>query len=91
MRILWSRPRLGGLIAPRLAFLGLFSETLEARPAPTRRGIARVDVLTHERVAQPQLYSPGTLHAKTLFLRVHTRSHFACMGLLRRALSCGLT
>jgi hypothetical protein len=85
MRMSWSRPRLGGLIAPRLAFLGLFSETVEARPERTLRGHARVQVIAREWVGRSRERTPGTRKAKKCFLRVTSDAFFECGGLHRPA------
>jgi hypothetical protein len=74
MRICGSQPRLAGLIAPKVVFLGLFCETLVARPVRTLRGHVRSHTIACEGVGRGQFCTLGERTAKTCCLLVTTAS-----------------
>lgn len=64
------RPRLAVSIAPKVAFSGLFCETLEMGLVPTPRGDVRVHKGARERVGRPVPCALGERTAENRFLCV---------------------
>ena len=87
MRICGSQPRLAVSIAPKVAFSGLFCETLEARLVPTRRGDVRVHKNARERDGRAALCALGERTAENRFLLVTDLAFFEVAGRRRRAMA----
>ncbi len=88
MRTCGLEPRLADLIAPEVAFFGLFCETLGARLVRTLRGDVNALVFACERVPSVALRSPGPRSAKTCFLLVYKKEFVDACGLLAGVLRC---